>query len=102
MPRFNHMPGLRTPSPAQSRIMDVAADLARRFDARVAGSDGISRFPIEHCAGPHQSGYPRLALPVVHGGEGEDVFTMTKSLPLERYFRDTGGGLFQPAQDDLH
>ena len=28
-------------------------------------------------------------------------FSMTKSLPLERYFRDARGGLFQPPQDDL-
>ena len=27
--------------------------------------------------------------------------SMTKSLPLERYFRDARGGLFQPPQDDL-
>ena len=28
-------------------------------------------------------------------------FSMTRSLPLERYFRDARGGLFQPPQDDL-
>jgi alkylation response protein AidB-like acyl-CoA dehydrogenase len=28
-------------------------------------------------------------------------FSMTPSLPLERYFRDARGGLFQPPQDDL-
>jgi alkylation response protein AidB-like acyl-CoA dehydrogenase len=28
-------------------------------------------------------------------------FSMTKSLPLERYFRDARGGLFQPPRDDL-
>ena len=26
---------------------------------------------------------------------------MTRSLPLERYFRDARGGLFQPPRDDL-
>lgn len=34
--------------------------------------------------------------PQVAGG-----FSMTRSLPLERYFRDACGGLFQPPQDDL-
>ncbi len=28
-------------------------------------------------------------------------FSMTRSLPLERYFRDARGALFQPPQDDL-
>ncbi|HEY6433519.1 MAG TPA: acyl-CoA dehydrogenase family protein [Acetobacteraceae bacterium] len=28
-------------------------------------------------------------------------FSMTRALPLERYFRDARGGLFQPPQDDL-
>jgi alkylation response protein AidB-like acyl-CoA dehydrogenase len=28
-------------------------------------------------------------------------FSMTRDLPLERYFRDARGGLFQPPQDDL-
>lgn len=28
-------------------------------------------------------------------------FSLTRSLPLERYFRDARGGLFQPPQDDL-
>ncbi len=28
-------------------------------------------------------------------------FSLTKGLPLERYFRDARGGLFQPPQDDL-
>jgi alkylation response protein AidB-like acyl-CoA dehydrogenase len=28
-------------------------------------------------------------------------FSMTRTLPLERYFRDARGGLFQPPQDDL-
>ncbi len=28
-------------------------------------------------------------------------FSMTRELPLERYFRDARGGLFQPPQDDL-
>ena len=28
-------------------------------------------------------------------------FSMTRGLPLERYFRDARGGLFQPPQDDL-
>lgn len=28
-------------------------------------------------------------------------FSMTHNLPLERYFRDARGGLFQPPQDDL-
>jgi alkylation response protein AidB-like acyl-CoA dehydrogenase len=28
-------------------------------------------------------------------------FSLTRALPLERYFRDTRGGLFQPPQDDL-
>lgn len=28
-------------------------------------------------------------------------FSLTRALPLERYFRDARGGLFQPPQDDL-
>lgn len=28
-------------------------------------------------------------------------FSLTKELPLERYFRDARAGLFQPPQDDL-
>jgi alkylation response protein AidB-like acyl-CoA dehydrogenase len=28
-------------------------------------------------------------------------FSMTRALPLERYFRDARGALFQPPQDDL-
>jgi alkylation response protein AidB-like acyl-CoA dehydrogenase len=28
-------------------------------------------------------------------------FSLTRNLPLERYFRDARGGLFQPPQDDL-
>lgn len=76
MSRFNHMPGLRAPTAAQARMMDLAAELAHRFDAHVAGNDGVSRFPIENYADLHQSGYLRLALPVAHGGEGMDVFSM--------------------------
>lgn len=76
MSRFDHMPGLRAPSATRSRVMHIAAELAARFDARVAGNDGMSRFPIENYAELHQSGYLRLALPVAHGGEGMDIFTM--------------------------
>jgi alkylation response protein AidB-like acyl-CoA dehydrogenase len=76
MSRFNHMPGLRSPSATQSRVMDLAADLAERFDARVPGNDGISRFPIENYADLRNSGYLRLALPECFGGEGVDVFAM--------------------------
>jgi alkylation response protein AidB-like acyl-CoA dehydrogenase len=28
-------------------------------------------------------------------------FSLTRALPLERFFRDARGGLFQPPQDDL-
>ena len=28
-------------------------------------------------------------------------FSLTRALPLERYFRDARAGLFQPPQDDL-
>jgi alkylation response protein AidB-like acyl-CoA dehydrogenase len=76
MSRFNHMPGLREPTSRQSRIMELAGDLAARFDARVSDSDAISRFPIENYTDLHQSGYLRLALPERFGGGGADVFDM--------------------------
>jgi alkylation response protein AidB-like acyl-CoA dehydrogenase len=76
MSRFNHMPGLRAPTREQARTMELAGDLAARFDARVGTNDASSRFPIENYADLHQMGYLRLALPGRFGGEGANVFDM--------------------------
>lgn len=74
--RFDHMPGLRDATPRQRRLMALAADLAVRFDARVAENERLGRFPIENYDDLHRSGYSRLALPEAFGGEAVDVFDM--------------------------
>ena len=74
--RFDHMPGLRAPTPRQSRLMTLAARLAERFDARVTENESQSRFPLENHRDLHESGYTRLALPRRFGGEGVDLFDM--------------------------
>ena len=76
MSRFDHMPGLRAPTPAQSRLMTLAAGLAETFDARVADNDRQSRFPMENYADLHSAGFLRLALPERYGGEGVGLFDM--------------------------
>ena len=76
MPRFDHMPGLRAPTPRQRQLMTLAANLAERFDARVADNERASRFPSENYEDLHEAGYLRLALPERFGGAGVDVFDM--------------------------
>ncbi len=71
-----HMPGLRKPTVRQQAIMQLAGDLAARFDERVAQNDPQSLFPHENFRDLHTSGYLRLALPQDYGGDGADVFDM--------------------------
>src|SRR3984885_3645594 len=71
-----HMPGLRKPTVRQQAIMQLAGELAARFDERVAQNDLQSVFPFENYHDLHASGYLRLALPQEYGGDGADVFDM--------------------------
>lgn len=71
-----HMPGLRNPTAQQQMIMQLAGELAARFDERVAQNDLQSVFPLENFHDLHESGYLRLALPQEYGGDGADVFDM--------------------------
>ena len=71
-----HMPGLRNPTVRQQTIMQLAGELAARFDERVAQNDLQSVFPFVNYHDLHASGYLRLALPQEYGGDGVDVFDM--------------------------
>jgi alkylation response protein AidB-like acyl-CoA dehydrogenase len=71
-----HMPGLRNPTARQHATMQLAGELAARFDERVAQNDLQSVFPLENFCDLHASGYLRLALPQDYGGDGADVFDM--------------------------
>lgn len=51
--------------------------------------------PVKYLCSNTACAVTEMALRVAGG------FSMTRSLPLERYFRDARGGLFQPPQDDL-
>jgi alkylation response protein AidB-like acyl-CoA dehydrogenase len=71
-----HMPGLRNPTGRQRSVMQLAGDLAERFDQRVSQNDLQSVFPQENYRDLHDAGYLRLALPPEFGGDGADVFDM--------------------------
>ncbi len=65
----------------------VAGDVPRDFGATIAAAKYL-------CTNAACT-VTETALRVAGG------FSMTRDLPLERYFRDARGGLFQPPQDDL-
>ena len=81
MSRFDHMPGLRRPT---ARAGELAED-------ETASAVAAVKYLCSNAA----CSVTDTALRVAGG------FSMTKSLPLERYFRDARGSLFQPPQDDL-
>jgi alkylation response protein AidB-like acyl-CoA dehydrogenase len=84
--------------------MDVALRAARAVLHQAAREWVAGERPADFAANVAAAKYlstnaacnvTELALRVAGG------FSMTRELPLERYFRDARGGLFQPPQDDL-
>src|SRR5262245_12087089 len=65
-----------TLTPRQRRFVALADELAARFGERAAVHDREGTFPFENYADLHESGYLRLSLPRIYGGEGADVFEM--------------------------
>jgi alkylation response protein AidB-like acyl-CoA dehydrogenase len=84
--------------------MDVALRAARAVLHQAARDWAAGERPADFTANVAAAKYlctnaacevTEIALRVAGG------FSMTRELPLERYFRDARGGLFQPPQDDL-
>jgi alkylation response protein AidB-like acyl-CoA dehydrogenase len=75
----------------------VLHDTARAVAAGEIASDDMAAAvaPVKYLCSNTACAVTEVALRVAGG------FSMTRSLPLERYFRDARGGLFQPPQDDL-
>ena len=71
-----HMPGLRSPTPRQRAIMDLAGSLATQCAARAEANDVASIFPHENYGPLHETGYLGLFLPERLGGAGASVFDM--------------------------
>ena len=98
-------------SPAQPHIQQWIGDMDVKLRAARTVLHDTARAWVEHSASPAElapsiatakflctnaaCGVTETALRVAGG------FSMTRALPLERYFRDARGGLFQPPQDDL-
>jgi alkylation response protein AidB-like acyl-CoA dehydrogenase len=72
-------------------------DTARRWSRQPAqrpqlgAATAAAKFHVTHAA----CEVTAAALDIAGG------FSLTRRLPLERYFRDARGGLYQPLQDDL-
>ena len=78
---------------ARAVLHDVAKACAA---GEVAAEDMAATVaPVKYLCSNTACSVTETALRVAGG------FSMTRSLPLERYFRDARGGLFQPPQDDL-
>ncbi|MBV9635566.1 MAG: acyl-CoA/acyl-ACP dehydrogenase [Methylobacteriaceae bacterium] len=60
----------------QERIVELAGELAARFAARAATHDPQWSFPLENFEDLHRSGFLRLALPKIYGGEHANIFEM--------------------------
>ena len=75
----------------------VLHDIARACAAGEIAPDDMAGAvaPVKYLCSNAACTVTETALRVAGG------FSMTKSLPLERYFRDARGGLFQPPRDDL-
>ncbi|MET0387633.1 MAG: acyl-CoA dehydrogenase family protein [Polyangiales bacterium] len=62
--------------PRARRIVDLAADLARRLAPGEIEADRTSQFPLAHYDLLHEAGYLRLGIPREHGGEGASVLEL--------------------------
>jgi alkylation response protein AidB-like acyl-CoA dehydrogenase len=103
--------GLGQPIATQSHIQQWIGEIEVALEAARAVLYQTARAWVEQpdqrpALGPHVAAAKHLvtntacavtekALRVAGG------FSLTRSLPLERHFRDARGGLFQPPQDDL-